>query len=86
MFQLNKDYTHLANLSLTIKGTLHYSGAMSELFKDRLKRWRGKLRQKEAAEVLGVPLETLRKWEYGKRTPKQITLCEIERRMEANSQ
>ena len=55
--------------------------AMSDLFKDRLRKWRGRLMQKEAADILGVPLATLRKWEYGKRTPKALTLCEIERRM-----
>lgn len=80
------DYTPLYKLSLTIIATLHYSEAMSDLFKDRLKKWRGKLRQKEAAEILGVPLGTLRTWEYGKRTPKQITMCEIERRMEGRTQ
>lgn len=56
-------------------------GAMPDRFKDKLVRWRGRLMQKEAADLLGVPLATLRKWEYGKRTPKAITLCEIERRM-----
>lgn len=37
--------------------------------------------QKEAAFILGVPVGTLRKWEYGKRTPKLLAKCEIERRM-----
>lgn len=60
----------------------HSRRAMSELFKDRLRKWRGRLLQKEAADVLGVPVATLRKWEYGKRTPKSLTLCEVERRMQ----
>lgn len=51
------------------------------LFKDRLKEWRGKLRHKEAAAILNVPLGTYRAWEYGKRTPNRLSLAEVERRM-----
>jgi transcriptional regulator with XRE-family HTH domain len=54
---------------------------MAEKFKDRLRLWRGNLRQKEAAEKLGVPYATYRKWEIGKRTPGKLTAAELERRM-----
>lgn len=39
--------------------------------------------QKEAADVFGVPTGTYRTWEKGSRTPKKLSLAEIERRMEA---
>jgi hypothetical protein len=55
--------------------------AMPELFKDRLRKWRGERMQKTAAGILEVPVATLRKWEYGKRTPKPLAMAEIERRM-----
>ena len=54
---------------------------MPESFALRLRKWRGQMMQKEAASILDVPIATLRKWEYGKRTPNKITLCELERRM-----
>ena len=54
---------------------------MSELLSYRLKAWRGKLRQKEAAEKLGLPLPTYRKYENGHRTPNALALAELERRM-----
>jgi hypothetical protein len=38
---------------------------------------------KEAADVFGVPLITYAKWEYCKRTPHELTLFEIRRRMAA---
>lgn len=34
-------------------------------FKRRLKSWRGKLLQKEAASLLGVNLRTYERWESG---------------------
>jgi DNA-binding transcriptional regulator YiaG len=52
------------------------------LFKKRLKAWRGKRRQKEAANDLDVTLAAYRKWEYGKRTPTKLSMVELERRME----
>lgn len=57
---------------------------MAELLKDRLKAWRGKRLQKEAAADLDVPLATYRKWEYGKRTPDKLAMVELNRRLEAN--
>lgn len=47
----------------------------------QLKQWRGKRRQKEAAEALAVPYHTYRAYETGKRTPKGLALAELERRM-----
>jgi DNA-binding transcriptional regulator YiaG len=58
---------------------------MTELFSERLKKWRGKLYQKEAAAKLDVPLPTFRKWESGKRTPGKLTLAEVIRRMEKSA-
>jgi len=55
---------------------------VTDLFKDRLKVWRGKLRQKEGADKLKVPLSTYRKWEIGKQTPGKLARAELERRME----
>lgn len=54
------------------------------LFKDLLKQWRGSRLQKEAADLLDIPLGTYRKWEYGKRTPTKITLAQVEQRMAAH--
>jgi len=51
------------------------------LFKNLLRNWRGKRYQKEAAILLGVPVQTLRKWEYGKRTPTKITQEALKARM-----
>jgi DNA-binding transcriptional regulator YiaG len=50
-------------------------------WKDRVRQWRGRLTQKEAAAALDVPATTLRAWEYGKRQPKKASAQEFERRM-----
>jgi len=47
----------------------------------RLKKWRGKLLHKEAADKLGVPVWTYRGWEYGRRTPSKLAMAELERRI-----
>lgn len=47
----------------------------------RIKRWRGKMLHKEAADKLGVSIWTYRSWEYGTRVPKSVAMVEIERRM-----
>jgi len=57
---------------------------MAELLKDRLKIWRGKRYQKEAASDLDLPLPTYRKYENGKRTPNKLAMAELERRLLAN--
>lgn len=57
---------------------------MAETLSRRLRVWRGKRRQKEAAADLDVSLPTYRKWEYGKRTPSKLALAELERRMTTN--
>jgi transcriptional regulator with XRE-family HTH domain len=54
---------------------------MATLLSKRLRLWRGKLRQKEAAAKLDLPLPTYRKYEYGKRTPNKLALAELERRL-----
>jgi len=56
---------------------------MTERLSKRLKIWRGKLRQKEAADRLDIPLPTYRKYENGHRTPNKLALAELERRMAA---
>jgi len=51
---------------------------------EELKKWRGNLRQKEAASKLDIPLPTYRKYEYGERTPTKLALPELKRRMYGN--
>ena len=58
----------------------NYAG-VQDLLAKRLRVWRGKRRQKEAAAVLDLPLATYRKYEYGKRTPSKLALVELERRL-----
>ena len=53
-------------------------------FADELRTWRGKILQKEAADVLKVPLDTYRAWEHGQREPLEtVPKSEIIRRMAA---
>jgi DNA-binding transcriptional regulator YiaG len=66
---------------LTKIGTEGQSAQMAVLLKDLLREWRGKLRQKEAADKLEVPYATYRKWETGKRTPTKFTELELRRRL-----
>ena len=54
---------------------------MAELLSKRLKVWRGTRNARAAATALGIPLETYRKYEWGKRTPNALALAELERRM-----
>jgi DNA-binding transcriptional regulator YiaG len=58
---------------------------MAELLKDRLKKWRGDRRQKNAADDLRVSLATYRKWENGKRTPNALAMAELDRRIISNA-
>jgi hypothetical protein len=53
--------------------------------RDKLKKWRGKLTQKEAAAILGVSDNTYRNWEYGT-IPGALAMVEIDRRMKAHNQ
>jgi DNA-binding XRE family transcriptional regulator len=39
------------------------------VFREKLLNWRGSKTQKEAADILGVPLPTYRNWEYGINEP-----------------
>lgn len=52
-------------------------------FSKRLKAWRKEIGffQKEAAEHFEVTLNGYQKWESGKRTPNNLAMCEVERRM-----
>jgi len=54
-------------------------------FKEKLRKWRGTLRQKEAANILKVSVRTYQNWEEGKNNPKPLAMAELERRMEAQS-
>jgi transcriptional regulator with XRE-family HTH domain len=57
---------------------------MTVLLKDRLENLRRarKLRQKEMAALLDIPVGTYRSYAWGKRTPTKITMVELERRIE----
>lgn len=50
-------------------------------FMDELREWRGRRRQKEVAVILNVPCGTVRSWEWGKRTPKKLTLEAVRAKM-----
>jgi DNA-binding XRE family transcriptional regulator len=53
-----------------------------ETFAAKLKAWRGKLTQKEAASILGVSRRTYEAWEQGKTEPSAApSMSEIEKRM-----
>lgn len=56
---------------------------MGQLFKEKLKKWRGSRPQKQAASLLDVPRRTYEGWEQGK-CPASIVQQEIQRRMETN--
>jgi DNA-binding XRE family transcriptional regulator len=58
-------------------------GQVPELLKERLLEMRlaRELRQKEMADRLGLPLNTYRSYEKGKRTPVKLALIELNRRM-----
>lgn len=46
---------------------------------DRLKKWRGKVTQKEAADIFGVSVNTYRNWEYGVNVPGSLAMKEVDR-------
>lgn len=46
---------------------------------DRLKKWRGELTQKEAADLLGVSVSTYCNWEYGINKPSVLAMREVDR-------
>ena len=55
-------------------------------FANKLKAWRGKLTQKEAADLLGVSRRTYEKWEQGESEPSdRPNRAQIEKRMEETS-
>lgn len=52
-------------------------------FAEDLKKWRGSLLQKEAADILKVSLDTYRNWEGSQNEPREVpSKAEILRRME----
>ena len=54
-------------------------------FARKLKEWRGNLRQKEGAAILGVSLRTYEAWESGARTPMNSpSIREVEQKMREN--
>jgi DNA-binding transcriptional regulator YiaG len=46
---------------------------MQQTLATKLRLWRGKRYQKEAADIIGVPLWTYRNWEMGRKTPTKFT-------------
>jgi len=55
---------------------------MDEQFKERLRKWRGSLLQKEAAQMLGVSERTYESWEQGACEPtSKPSIREIEAKM-----
>lgn len=59
---------------------------MSAEFASKLKAWRGDLTQREAAQLLGVPVRTLERWEFGETEPHvSPSMAEIEKRMAETS-
>jgi hypothetical protein len=53
------------------------------LLSKELKIWQGKRNAKAAAADLDIPLPTFRKYLNGKRTPCNLALAELKRRMES---
>ena len=54
-------------------------------FKDDLVKWRGKRCQKEVNDIIGVPLETYKKWEQGAIEPSALARETVLWRMSADS-
>jgi hypothetical protein len=55
---------------------------MAVSFAEKLKRWRGGRPLKEAAFILGIPYETYRAYELGRRKPHHnCCLCCLEKKM-----
>lgn len=55
-----------------------------EPFNERLKKWRGKRKQHEAAFLLSAPIRTYQQWEQNRSTPSKYAIAEIERIMKEN--
>ena len=55
-------------------------------FGQELKKWRGNMRQKNACDVIGIPLPTLKSWEQGVNEPNELAKCEVRWRMAAYTQ
>ena len=68
---------------MTLLPRLWQRGDVDE-FRDKVRLWRGRRRQKECAEILGVAVKTLQAWEYGINEPDEVKQVELQRRMEAH--
>jgi hypothetical protein len=53
-------------------------------FGKKLKTWRGGRAQKEVHDIFGVALSTFKSWEQENKSPVELAMPEILRRMEAN--
>ncbi len=51
-----------------------------------IRLWRGRRLQKQAADILGIPIRTLQAYEYGLSRPDPIRKVELLRRMEAGKE
>lgn len=54
---------------------------MAQSFARQLKQWRGSRPQKQAADILQVPLKTYQNWEQSENEPNALSLEELRRRM-----
>ena len=52
-------------------------------FSQELKKWSGDMRQKNACDIIGIPLPTLKSWEQDVNEPSELTKCEVRWRMAA---
>lgn len=52
-------------------------------FAEELKTWRGKMGQKNACDVIGIPISTLKAWEQGVNEPNNLAMSEARWRMAA---
>jgi len=54
---------------------------MIKTLAQKLNEWRGSRNAKEAASDLGIPLPSYRKYLNGKRSPNNLAMAELDRRM-----
>jgi DNA-binding transcriptional regulator YiaG len=59
---------------------------VTDSFREKIRSWRGKRRQKECADLLEIKIRTLQAWEYGINEPDEVKQVEILRRMEAHKE
>ena len=54
-------------------------------FKDELLKWRGARCQKQVNDIIGIPLETYKKWEQGVVKPTELAQETVRWKMAADS-